>query len=250
MYETIGIVDFNGFSAISTAQDRWRSLAKRPLAGQPLAAWPLRRLSEALGLDHIVAIVPPESRDLEAMIPSDIEVVVCDKRDALGRLVRTIREIPAQSFVRAEMNCPFIDPVLIDAIIRIAHSHRDCDYASYCLQDRQPAQRSQVGLFAEWCTSAAIVRADTDCQDAVHRRLVTSFIYSNPQQFRTRLVPVPEALDRNDVRLTLQTCADLENFEDILESLGPDHLEWQTIVELLEMHPALRQRMESLNRSS
>ena len=239
MYETIGIVDLNGFASPGTAQDRWRSLAKRPLAGHPLAAWPLRRLSEALGLDHIVAILGPGSHDLEAMIPADIQVFITEQPDALGRLVATMDTVPAESFVRAGMNCPFIDPVLIDGIIRVAHRCRDCDYASYCFHDQRPAMLSCVGLFAEWCKTSAIRRADSDCSDPGHRQRGTSYIYSNPRAFRTRLVPVPEALERNDVRLTLQSCADLENFEDILESLGPDRLDWQLIVELLELHPSL-----------
>jgi spore coat polysaccharide biosynthesis protein SpsF len=250
MFETIGIVDLSGSSQDANTRSRWQSLAKRPLAGQPLVAWAIRRLSQAERLDHVVAIVPRGDPSLAVMVPSGIEVFVCDEPDALARIVATIRKFPSESLVRAEMNRPLLDPVLIDGLIRVASSFRDCDYASYCSNDGRPAILSHVGLFGEWCRAAAIERAHRDCRDPVHRQHGTSFLYSNPRDFRVRLVPAPPELDRDDVRLTLAGCADVEHLEDILEALGPDHLYWQEIVDLLEEHPALRKQMELLNRAA
>lgn len=250
MFDTIGIVDLSGSSTDIDTRRQWHSLARRLLAGQPLVSWTIRRLSEAQGLDLVVAIVPSGGSSLTAIIPSDIEVFVCDEPDALSRLAATVRNYPADGFVRAEMNRPLVDPVLIDGLIRVVSSYRDCDYASFCSNDGRPAILSEVGLFAEWCRGRAIERADRDCQDVAHREHGTSYLYSKPEQFRVRLVPAPAALDRSDVRLTLADGTDLEHVEDILDALGPDHLDWQEIVLLLEDHPALRERMEMLNRAA
>lgn len=75
-----------------------------------------------------------------------------------------------------------------------------------------------------------------------------SFMYSRPEEFRLRLIPVPVELDHDDVRLTIEHEEDWEHAETIFEALGPDELDWQRIARLLRQQPALRERMAVLNR--
>jgi spore coat polysaccharide biosynthesis protein SpsF (cytidylyltransferase family) len=250
MFETIGIVDVSGSSTDTLTRDRWQWLAKRRLAGQPLLAWAIRRLSEAQRLDLVVAIVPGGDSSLAALIPSGIAVCSCDEPDALSRLAATVRRFPTEAFVRTQMNCPLVDPVLIDGVIRVASNDNDCDYVGYCSNDGRPSALSEVGVFGEWCRAAAIERADEVCRENSHRQHGTSYLYANVKEYRVRFLPAPAALDRTDVRLALADCADLEYVEDILEALGPDRLDWQQIVDLLDDHPALLRGMETRNRAA
>ena len=64
-----------------------------------------------------------------------------------------------------------------------------------------------------------------------------------------RLIQVPAALDRDDVRLTVEEQEDWEHAEAIFEALGPESLDWQRIAGLLDQQPALRQRMAVLNQA-
>jgi spore coat polysaccharide biosynthesis protein SpsF (cytidylyltransferase family) len=62
------------------------------------------------------------------------------------------------------------------------------------------------------------------------------------------LVPVPEPLDREDLRLRLEVEEDWDHAQMILEALGPENLDYQRIASLLDSHPAMRERMAALNR--
>ena len=57
---------------------------------------------------------------------------------------------------------PFVDPVMIDRLVTTAAAHPESDYISYCSSDGQPTILSSLGPFAEWCSAAAIARADAE----------------------------------------------------------------------------------------
>ena len=51
------------------------------------------------------------------------------------------------------------------------------------------------------------------------------------------------------MRLSLQHDEDWEHAQVIFEALGPERLAWPQIADLVGANPALRARMEQLNRS-
>ena len=57
-------------------------------------------------------------------------------------------------------------------------------------------------------------------------------------------------MDRDDVRLTIDSHEDWEHAQEILEALGPERLDWQGIAGLLHHQPGMRQRMAVLNREA
>ena len=66
--------------------------------------------------------------------------------------------------------------------------------------------------------------------------------------FSLRLIPTPERIDRDDVRLTLEGEEDWDNALAIFDAIDPDEVEWQRIANLLDHQPAMRKRMAALNR--
>ena len=121
---------------------------------------------------------------------------------------------------------------------------------SYCSRDGRPAVLSALGIFAEWCRADALRQANREATDTLDCQHVTRYLYSHPEKFRVRLISAPSRPDRDDVRLTVDSEEDWEHAETIYEALGPERLEWQSIAALLEEHPALRERMRSLNEAS
>ena len=111
-----------------------------------------------------------------------------------------------------------------------------------------PAILSSVGLFAEWCRTDALRRASEEVTLQSDREQVTSYLYSHPEKFAVRLIPAPPGLDRDDVRLTIDSEEDWDHAQTIFEALGPDSLDWQRIARLLEQQPRMRQEMAVLNR--
>jgi spore coat polysaccharide biosynthesis protein SpsF len=145
------------------------------------------------------------------------------------------------------LGCPFVDPELIDRLVRTAGSNTGCDYIGYFLLDGRPAVLSKVGLFAEWCRAEAIERAAKEAKSAADRDEPTRYIYSHPDQFQLRFIPVPATLDRHDVRLAMDVEEDWELAHIIFDALGPEGLDWHRIAALLDQQPWLRERMAVLN---
>ncbi len=244
MVTTLGIVEVPDLGLSGSDQI---SFAGRQLGGRPLLDWVIRRATDSLLLDRVVVLFSPQQEtSLRQLIPSDVSVVVSRQPDALGRFAAACREFDATKVVRIRLDCPFVDPELIDRLICTANAHPGCDYIGYCVGSGEPTVRSRLGMFAEWCRTEAVYDSDATAVGS-DRREVTRFILSHAEIFQLRLIPVPPQLDRPDLRLTIAGEEDWENVYTILEALGPDDLDWQAIACLLDQQPALRQRMADLN---
>ncbi len=151
--------------------------------------------------------------------------------------------------VRVCAENPFIDPVLIDQLVISAGEGPDCDYVGFRCRDGRPATSTSLGLFAEWCRPEAVRVARQRALTPSERNDVTRYLYSHPDEFDLRLLPAPSGLDRDDLRLTIESEEDWEHAQVIFEALGPEELDWQRIAGLLRGQPRLRQRMAVLNRA-
>ena len=251
MLKTLGIIEASPATARSARADLFSSLALRRFAGQLLVEWVVRRVSESQRLDGVIVVLAQtaEGKQIASLVPPDIPVFLSREPDPLSRVVAAIREYKTVAVVRVRVDCPFVDPEQIDGLIRAASSERDCDYISYCSSDGRPAALSRLGIFAEWCRAQALRRADRETKRLADRLDVTRYIYSHPATFQVRLIPIPEKLDRQDVRLTIDGQEDWDHMELILDALGSECLNWQRIAGLLDQQPALRQRMAVLNRA-
>jgi spore coat polysaccharide biosynthesis protein SpsF len=223
----------------------------RTWAGKTMLEWIVRRVTEAQRLDGVIVLAraADEARQqLASHVPADVPVLASDKRDALAACIQAIQKYPSQSVVLIGTQSPFVDPALIDRLVSTAAANPLCDYISYCLSDGQPTVRSEMGIFAQWCSSHALRRADRKASGE-DRLQATQYIYSHPELFQLRLLPAPSQLDREDVRLRITCEEDWDHAVAILEALGPDALEWQAIASLLDEQPALRERMAVLNQA-
>jgi spore coat polysaccharide biosynthesis protein SpsF (cytidylyltransferase family) len=227
--------------------------SQRRFAGKPLLEWVVRRVTEAAQLDGVIALVGKAEAEAEPssvqFVPSDIPVLVSQREDALGALAEAVSEFPCRGAVRVLIGNPFVDPNLIDRLVITARGNPGFHYISYCRSDGRPAVLSPLGFFAEWFCSDAIRRADKKAIHPVDRQQGTRFLYCHPELFQLRLIPIPDAIDRDDVRLTLDLEEDWDHAQEIYEALGPEALDWQRIAGLLDYQPRIRERMAVLNRA-
>ena len=227
-----------------------RARAARKLGGKPVLEWIVRRATDCQQLSGVVVLTcdAPENEFVSCLVPLDVPVFVAKKSDALGCFAALLESYSADAAVRIETTCPFIDPMLIDRLAITAEAHPECDYVSYCSRDGRPAVLSPVGMYAEWVRTSALFRAARRARSPIDRELVTRYIYMHPDRFEVCLIPAPEQIDREDVRLTVDIEEDWEHALTIFEALGPDGLDWRRIASLLDHQPALRRRMAALNR--
>ena len=244
MAGTLGIVEIESTPAAPQSV----GLASRRLGGKPLLEWVVRRVTESLFLDRVIVVVEPAMEDaVRALTPRDISIFVSQQPDMLGRFAAAAREFDAHQLIRVGVDNPFVDPALIDRLVCTANAHPGCDYIGYYLHDGQPAAQSTLGVFAEWARADAIFKAEAVAKIDVDRQHATRYLYSHPELFQLRLIPVPTQLDRHDVRLSIVGEEDWENAQMILDALGPENLAWQEIAGLLDSQPRIRQQMATLN---
>ena len=196
----------------------------------------------------MIVVTDPEIADrVHSLTPPDISVFVSRQRDMLAHVAAAARAYDAHQLVRVGLENAFVDPALIDRLVCTANAHPGCEYIGYFSQDGLPVAQSKLGVFAEWARSDAIFKAEALATEKLDRQHVTRYLYSHPELFQLRLIPVPPRLDRQDVRLSIGGEEDWENLQRILDALGPEHLAWQEIAELLDSHPKIRHHMATLN---
>lgn len=255
MSTTLGIVEIPRIDECSegrSAQDTLPLVGRR-LGGKSLLEWVVRRVTESLLIDQIVIVVDEDQGELvERLAPSDVGVYVGSQRDSLGRVAAAVRQwggenTAATRLVRTTLRSPFIDPEAIDRLVTTAEANPGFDYIGYFSLDGRPAVLSKVGFFADWCTAKALFEADRRAAKEQERGNALHYIYSHPELFQLRFIPVPQRFDRSDLRLTIDSQEDWDNVHLIIEALGPDRLDGARIVSLLDQQPALRERMALLN---
>ena len=244
MLTTLGIVQPSPSSLAANG------LAARRLGGKSVLEWVIRRATDCQRLDRLIVVVAAgaEEQAVAGLVPPDVSLFVSAAGDVLGRTIAALEKYPAQAIVRVRADTPFIDPVLIDRLVSAADEHPDCDYIAYAARDGGPAVASCVGLFAEWCRADALYRAHAEAVDPLDREMATRYLYAHPERFTLRLLAAPLGLDRDDVRLKLDSEEDWEHAQAIFDALGPDSLDWHQIARLLDQQPAMRSRMALLNR--
>jgi len=242
--KTIGIVQAR------LGSTRLRAKLARTLGGRSLLEWVVRRVTDCQRLDRVVVATGDESDNarVRQLVPRDVAVVTGSESDVLGRFVDVLDAYPAEAVVRVCADNPFIDPDLIDRMVVAANDHPRCDYISYVSSAGRPVILSSVGVYAEWCRTDALRRADREATDPADREHVTRYLYSRPDLFNLRLLPTPSELDRDDVRLTVDFEEDWQHAQEIFDALGDDELDWQQIARLLDTQPEMRERMADLNR--
>ena len=250
MATTIGIIEIPVAAQGTTQQPQVGNFAVRRIGGAPFLDWVIRRVTDSLLLDQVIVLFDQRQADsLRHLTPPDVAIFESPLEDPLGRFASACRHFDATAAVRVHLDCPFVDPEVIDRLVCNASTNSGFDYVGYCAQGGQPAIHSKLGVFTEWVRASAIERADREAKADVDRADVMQYIYARPEQFHLRLIPIPTALDRRDLRLTVSSDEDWDHAYAIFEALGPDHLDWQTIVGMLDQQPRLRRRMADLNQA-
>ncbi len=251
MITTLGLIEIPPSAAGRTPQAMWSNYARRRLAGVSLIEWVVRRVSECARIDAVAVLAPPEAdlAELRRLVPAYVPVLVGEREDPLACLVNAARELQPRAVVHFRMNHPFVDPVLTDRLVAYAESRTGLDYASYGSRFATRQIWTRVGLFGEWCRYAALLRAESLATDELDREQVTRFLYGNPRQFQLGFKWLPAEIDREDLRLVLAGEEDWEHAWEIVDALGLDGSDWRTVAGLLEHQPAMRSRMQLLNRA-
>lgn len=204
------------------------------LAGRPVLEWMVRVARQAHGVDDVVVATSSAAGDdrvAELGNRLGVRVVRGSEDDVLARFVQASAETGADAIVRLTADCPLADPRLIDQVTALWRAEPSLDYVATTLVRTLPR-----GLDVELVSAQALARADQEAT-GYHRVHVTSYLYAGPRRFDTVGIVVQPAA--NDLRVTLDTSADLDAIMAIVAELGDRPPRWQDVVGLLRTRPDL-----------
>jgi spore coat polysaccharide biosynthesis protein SpsF (cytidylyltransferase family) len=160
-----------------------------------------------------------------------------------------------EGIVMLRLDCPLVDPCLLDRLVNAVREEPWVDYATFhsvrdSVDDRLRALlQTQLGLFVEYFSVEALRKLDDRLTNRAERDRFEGQVSAYSDDFKLRLLALPTALDRGDLRFSLRHQDDWAHAEQIVEALGDERLEWQRLVDLLQRQPEWRDRMASLNRA-
>ena len=211
----------------------------RDLAGRPMLARQLERLSGCHSIDEIVIATSIDAEDDSiASLVSGIgfNVVRGSRDDVLSRFILAAHETRADVVVRVTADCPLIDPSTTDRVVDELTTHSTAsDYASNVVRRTFPRGLDVEALFVD-----ALERLDRLATTAEEREHVTIMIRSGqPSLFLVR--SVEDSTDNSDLRWTVDEERDFTLIQRLYDELdlGRVVAPYPAILQYVREHPEL-----------
>jgi glutamate-1-semialdehyde aminotransferase/spore coat polysaccharide biosynthesis protein SpsF (cytidylyltransferase family) len=210
----------------------------KPLGGIPVLRWVVRAAEAAAGIDQTVVATTTEPRDDAIVKYCQAHNVACfrgSEDDVLARFHDAARLYHADVAVRITGDCPFIDPDVIAAVVRL-QKQTQCAYASNIEPRTYPD-----GLDCEAITLAALKVAHREATRPIDRECVTTYIARNRSRFPAATVvnPIPGMHDERWVLDTEQDLSFCHAIEAVWHWYSGAPSQYQ-ILNILDKHPEIR----------
>jgi spore coat polysaccharide biosynthesis protein SpsF len=183
------------------------------IRGKTILERAVARLEASTRLQGVVVLTT--TRDEDAILVEEArrlgaEVFRGPDLDVLARFRQAADLYRPEVIVRATADNPLIDIGSVDRILlRLEEEGLD-----YCCERGLP-----IGAATEAITRAALERADLLGLDPHHREHVTIYVKEHLEDFRTAFPDAPGYLNCPDLRITVDTPADLEFVERLIGAI-------------------------------
>lgn len=208
----------------------------KEVLGKPLLAYQIERLRGIPSADQIVVATTINREDdvIEAFcVAHGVTCFRGSEEDVLSRYYGAAQANGADVVVRVTSDCPLIDPVVSERVIRrYLDAENRFDYVSNTLERSYPR-----GLDTEVLSFEVLETAHRQATLPYEREHVTPFIYKHPERFR--IAQVTDEMDRNEQRWTVDTPEDFEFVRRVLEAVYPAHPNFamRDVLDVLETRP-------------
>jgi spore coat polysaccharide biosynthesis protein SpsF len=215
------------------ASARLPGKALAPIGSRTILEHCLRRLCE--GRDAMVVLATTTNPEDDAVDEVAERLGVPsyrgDSADVLGRFAAAATCFALDPVIRATGDNPVVD---MDAAWRALRALRESG-ADYVCEEGLP-----LGAGVEGITFAALRRSAMAAQQPGDREHVTTYVKGQPQSFRIHVRRAPASLYRPDLRLTVDTAADLEYLRGIFAGLESEMPTLRRVIEAAH-EPASRE---------
>jgi spore coat polysaccharide biosynthesis protein SpsF len=224
------------------------------IAGRPMLAHVYMRSSRAASVTGTIFATTTDASDDPVAEYCDFSGIPFRRGslyDVLDRYYQTAQAAEADVVVRITADCPVIDPVLIDDVVRMVTDDR-VDFAANRLPP--PWGRTYpIGLDVEACNFTALAKAWKEAGEPQQREHVMPYFYegvqlntvnrrlqtgTSPRGFNIALLH--HTTDFGDYRWTVDTAEDLEFIRQVYSRFdGCDDFSWKDVLELVHNEPDL-----------
>ena len=174
----------------------------------------------------------------DVALANNINFFQGSENDVLQRFIDAAEKYNTQKIIRVCSDNPFLD--FSRAFLAAACAIFKPSFLGFMI-DGTPSIKTHFGFWTEYVTLDALKRVVQSTDSSLYHEHVTNFIYSNPNQFRIKWLPVPTCLHgRQDIRLTIDTKEDFELLQTLYMSLAAQHVfpKLKDVLAYLEAHPA------------
>tara|TARA_Y100000389_G_scaffold152542_1_gene152584 strand:+ start:11149 stop:13173 length:2025 start_codon:yes stop_codon:yes gene_type:complete len=200
----------------------------------------IKRLSKSREINKIIVATPESEINLTLinhLQKLDIAHDVGKEDDVLDRYLKVAKKNKADIIVRITGDCPLIDPVLTDEIIK-EFKNQDLDYMSNTLKPTYPD-----GLDVEVFTFEALNRAHDESKNFFDREHVTPYM---KQSSIFRIKEFQNNKNYSHLRLTIDDFDDLETVSSIVKHFSPDiYFSWKEVVSLFKNKPKIFKNLKT-----
>lgn len=200
------------------------------LNGMPALRMLLTRLQRAETIDRIVVAIPDtSSNDLLAaeLLNWGYEFVRGSETDVLSRFALAAQMTPSDTVVRITGDCPFIDPALVDKVVR----QTDRAGAQY----GRTSESFPDGFDVEVVPVQRLFEARDNAVDPVDREHVMPWI----RRHAATTVEVASSVDASTGRVTLDEPEDLVVLRAVVRHFGHDRFTASDVIQLMSERPLL-----------
>lgn len=213
----------------------------KPSYGRTMLERMVERVKLAQTLDDVVVATTtdPSDEQIERFCNKNgIKVFRGNLQDVLDRYYQAAKVYKADIIVRLTGDCPLIDPVLIDEVVRDL-VEKKVDFS--CNRLPPPFTRTYpIGLDVEACTFSALETAWKNAVEKHEREHVLPYLYDVPGRFKVSQLNYVE--DLGALRWTLDTPEDLVLLRRIYRHFGGSNIfSWLDVLRLNKENTGLFQ---------
>ena len=200
------------------------------IAGKPMLQHVIERTMRSRSVETVVVATTTNGDDdpiIDLATALGARSFRGSEDDVLGRVVAAVAAEGAEVVIKVTGDMPLIDPGLIDAEVAFFHAG-GYDYVSEIAMKNTPAWKADatfpLGFGAEIVRAEVLAEAARSTDDQKDREHVSRYIINRPDRFRLgafAAVGAFAAAERPDVRLAVNTPAELTAVRTIVEALAP-----------------------------
>jgi len=195
-------------------------------------------MTECERLDGVVILSDdgPGGELVRNLAPVDVPVYSSKAQDTMALLLDVLNSFAAESCLFIGIDWPFLDPVVLDQIVRAAGQEKGCDYAAFQFTNDVFSIGRPYGLFPEWYRTTSIMNAARKVTDPIHRQLPGSYFLDNQAHYVVELLPVPTGLDQESIHFSFDNEEDWDNLLEIHDALKLDVLDCRNLSRLFSSY--------------